>query len=251
MRNGLTIVIVVSVVHASHIVAQAPLAFDAVSIKPNTSREQCGASRAMPGRYQGTNVTLMRLIGLAYRPIQEFEGGPDWIRADRFDVDATAGGPATPDQMQAMLRTMLAERFALQVRQETRQRPVYALTLARTDGRLGDQLEPSDASCPDGPGTCGVWMADDSLSSRGITMARLARELSFVGRKVIDRTALAGAFDVNLQWAPDTPAAAPATGSDLPAIVTALQEQLGLKLEPTMGPVDVVVILGAERPTAN
>ena len=82
-------------------------------------------------------------------------------------------------------------------------------------------------------------------------MARLAQELSFVGRKVIDRTGLDGAFEVNVQWTPDSQTATPTAGGELPTIFTALQEQLGLKLEPTIGPVDVVVIVRAEKPTAN
>ena len=230
--------------------AQAPTAFDAVSIKMNTSGEPGGTRRAQPGRYQGINITLMRLIGLAYRPIQEFEGGPDWIRTERFDIEAKAEGTPTQEQMLAMLRGMLADRFALQVRQETRERPVYALTLARRDGKLGAQLKSTDVQCAGGPGTCGVKMADSALTSASITMARLAQELSFVGRKVIDRTGLSGAFDVNLQWMPDSPGAPPTNG-DLPSIFTALQEQLGLKLDPTTGPVDVLVIVRAERPTSN
>lgn len=241
---------VASLVLAADMSSQGPMTFDAVSIKPNTSGEQGGTSRAQPGRYQGVNVTLMRLVRLAYRPIQEFEGGPDWINTEHFDVEAKAEGTPTQEQMLTMLRAMLADRFALQVRQDTRESPVYALTLARRDGKLGAQLKPADAPCPNGAGTCGVQLGDGVLTSKSITMTRLAGELSFVGRKVIDRTGLAGAFDVNVQWMPDAPGGAPTDGN-LPSTFTALQEQLGLKLEPTTGPVDVLVIVRAERPRAN
>jgi len=241
-----SLTIVVSTAHA-----QSDATFDAVSIKPNTSGEVGGASRAQPGRYQGVNVTLMRLIGLAYRPIQEFEGGPDWIRTDRFDVDAKAEGTPSQDQMLRMLRTMLADRFKLVVRAEKRQRPVYALTMARRDRTLGPQLRASEAMCPGGPGTCGVRMGDGILTATSITMTRLASELSFVGRQVMDRTELPGAFEVNLQWTPEAAGAgAPAT-DNLPSIFTAMQEQLGLKLEPATGPIDVLVIERAEKPSAN
>lgn len=249
-RMALTVL--ATLAFAADIGAQAPMRFDVVSIKPNTSGEQGGTSRTQPGRYQGVNVTLMRLIRLAYRPIQEFEGGPDWINTEHFDIEAKTEGTPTQEQMLTMLRTMLAHRFALEARQDIRERPVYALTLARRDGRLGAQLtRADDAPCPGGPGTCGVRMGDGTLNSRSITMARLAQELSFVGRKVIDRTGLDGAFDVNLQWTSDAPGAAPGTDGNRPSIFTALQEQLGLKLEPTTGPVDVVVIVGAQRPTEN
>ena len=250
MKHTIVLVVSAQLVVASFGWAQSAPTFDAVSIKPNRSGDVGGTSRVQPGRYQGVNVTLMRLIRLAYRPIQEFEGGPDWINTGHFDVDAKAEGTPSPEQMLAMLRTMLADRFALQVRQETRERPVYALTRAGRDGTLGAHLRPSDAPCPGGPGTCGVRMGDDTLTSRGITMARLAQELSFVGRTVVDRTGLTGAFEVNLQWTPDSPAGA-ATDGHLPSIFTAMHEQLGLKLEPARGPVDVLVIVRAEKPTEN
>jgi len=95
-----------------------------------------------------------------------------------------------------------------------------------------------------------VRIGDGTLSSRGITIARLAQELSFVGRKVINRTGLTGAFEVNLQWTPDSPGGAPTDGNP-PSIFTAMHEQLGLKLEPGRGPVDVLVIVRAEKPTEN
>lgn len=223
--------------------------FDVVSIKPNTSGEAGGSSRAQPGRYQGVNVTLMRVIGLAYRPIQEFEGGPDWIRTDRFDIEAKADGTPTQEQMLRMLRALLADRFGLVARPEARPKPVYALVLARRDGQLGPGLRASDAACQSGPGTCPVRMQDGALTSMGLTMPRLASELSFVGRPVVDRTGLTGAFEVDLRWSPE---AEPGGATpDAPSIFTAVQEQLGLKLEPSTGPVDVLVIDRAMKPAAN
>jgi len=230
--------------------AQSFEAFDVVSIKPNTSGETGGSNRAQPGRYVGINVTVMRLVGIAYRPIQEFEGGPDWLRTERFDIDARADGTPNQQQMQTMLRALLADRFHLVARVEQRQRPIYALTMARRDRRPGPQLRASTAECAGGPGTCGVRMLDGALTSQSITMARLAAELSFVGRPVVDRTELPGAFELDLTWTPD-PVGAGAPIDGPPSIFTATQEQLGLKLEPAMGPVDVVVIESAQRPAAN
>jgi len=230
--------------------AQSFEAFDVVSIKPNMSGEVGGSNRAQPGRYVAINIPLMRLIALAYRPIQEFQGGPDWIRIERFDIEAKVDGTPNQQQMQAMLRALLADRFHLVARIEQQQRPVYALTLARRDRRLGPQMRPSTAACADGPGTCGVRMLDGALASQSITMSRLAAELSFVGRRVVDRSELAGAFEIDLKWTPDTADAGPAVDG-LPSIFTAMQEQLGLKLEPSTGPVDVLVIEGVQRPPAN
>jgi len=256
MRNrGITALVMLALVamQADRIAAQETpaLSFDAVSIKPNTSGEFGGTSRTQPGRYQGVNVTLIRLISLAYRPVQDFEGGPEWIKTERFDVDARAEGTPNQEQMLRMLRAMLIDRFKLAVRTDVRQRPVYALTLARRDRTPGPQLRPSDAPCPGGPGTCGVRVESGVLTSKGITLARLASELSFVGRHVIDRTDLPGAFEVDLKWTPEAGGAAPTSPDDLPSIFTAIQEQLGLKLEPATGPVEVLVIERAEKPSAN
>ena len=120
--------------------AQAPqrtLTFDVTSVKSNTSGEQGGSSRGQPGRYVGVNVTLRRVMGLAYLPVQEIIGGPDWINTERFDIEGKAEGTPNQEQMREMLRSLLADRFKLVVHRETRQMPAYALTLARTDGTLG------------------------------------------------------------------------------------------------------------------
>ena len=240
-----------------------PLAFEVVSVKPNSSGEPGGTSRAQPGRYQGINVTLRRVIALAYRPVQEFVGGPDWIAAARFDIEARTDATATPDQMLEMLRTLLADRFKLVVHRESRSLPVYALTLDRRDGRLGKQLRQSSADCASRgaaqppPATseqqprCGFRLGNGALSGVGATMTQLAAEMSFVGRQVVDRTGLTGLFDIDLEWTPD-PAGATAPPPDAgPSIFTAVQEQLGLKLEPATAPIDVIVIDSAEPPQPN
>jgi uncharacterized protein (TIGR03435 family) len=137
---------------------------------------------------------------------------------------------------------------------------VYALTLARRDGRLGPRMRRAETECAPAGSTppssqgperrCGFKLGNGALSGQGTTMARLAGELSFVGRQVIDRTALTGAFDIDLEWTPESPGAAlsPDAGA---SIFTALQEQLGLKLEPSTAPLEIIVIDSAERPSEN
>ena len=251
--------------------ADAPLAapaFDAISIKPNHSGEPGGSSRAQPGRYVGVNVTLMRLVRLAYRPTEEFDGGPDWKDRDHFDVEAVATGNPGPPQMLAMLRMLLADRFKLVAHTETRSLPVYELALARPDGRLGPSLAGVAPACPppgppspQAPGAsqagsqpirCGFRQLDGVLSGTG-TLTNLASELSIAGRRVVDRSGLEGVFSIELRWSPDssTAPAAPAAPDAPPAIFTALREQLGLKLQPATAAVEVVVIDRAERPTEN
>ena len=243
-----------------------PAAFDAVSIKPNRSGQQGGTSRAQPGRYLGVNVTLMRLVRLAYRPIEEFDGGPEWKDRDHFDVEAVAGAAVTAPQMAAMLQAMLADRFKLRVHTETRPLPVYELSLARADSRVGPGLARVAESCPP-PGApsapppaggapagtpppirCGFTLQDGVLKGTG-TLASIASELVVAGRRVVDRTGLAGVYSIDLKWTTDAAAGQPADAP--PEIFTALPEQLGLRLKAATAPTQVLVIDSAERPEAD
>jgi len=237
------------------LLAQTPqrLTFDVTSVKPNTSGQQGGSSKAEPGRYVGVNVTLRRVIGLAYRPVQEFAGGPDWINSDRFDIEGKADGTPNQEQMLEMLRSLLADRFKLVVHRESRPMPAYALVIARADGRTGPQLH-STRPCADPGVKCGGFsVGNGSLRGTAVTMTQLAAELPSAteGRHVIDRTGLGGLFDVTLTWNADAlrPDSAPA--DDAASIFAAIQEQLGLKLEPITAPINVIVIDSAERPTGN
>jgi uncharacterized protein (TIGR03435 family) len=241
---------------------QRPLAFDVTSVTPNTSGAQGGSSRVWPGRYVGVNVTLRRVMGLAYLPVQEFVGGPGWINTERFDIEGKAEGTPTQEQMREMLRSLLADRFTLVVHRETRPMPAYALTLARADGRLGPELrraapctaEPAAVpqSSP-GPRCGGFAIGNGSMKGTGVTMTQLAVELPSTteGRYVVDRTGLSGSFDVSLTWSADAlgPDAPPADSAA--SIFAAIQEQLGLKLESITAPIEVIVVDKAERPSGN
>ena len=265
------------VVSFSGLLAQAPerpMVFDVTSVKPNTSGEQGGSSSGRQGRYVGVNVTLRRVMGLAYRPVQEFVGGPDWINTDRFDIEGTSEGAPSQPQMFEMLRALLADRFKLAVHRETRPMPAYALVVARPDGKTGPQLraaEPCTAPPPTpdarlaaGPAPpkpeakegrrCGGFnVGAGALTGTGVTMTQLAAELPSTteGRYVIDRTGLAGTFDITLTWNADALRPDAATPENAPSIFVAIQEQLGLKLEPITAPIEVIVIDHAERPTSN
>jgi uncharacterized protein (TIGR03435 family) len=242
---------------------QRPLAFDVTSVKPNTSGEQGGSSSARPGFYRGVNVTLRRVVGLAYRPVQEIVGGPAWINTERFDIEGRVNGSPTQPETLEMLRSLLADRFNLVVHREARPMPAFALVLARADGRLGPQLRRTDPclASPPGPDTrpstrprCGGFSIDDgSLTGTGVTMTQLAAELPSAteGRHVVDRTGLGGAFDVSVTW--NANALNPTTEpvNTAPSIFAALQEQLGLRLEPITAPIDVIVIDRADRPAAD
>lgn len=268
---------IVGVLGIAQVMAQAPASadgrptFDVTSVKRNTSGEQGGRSGYQPGgRYSGTNVTVRRVIGLAYLPLQGFQiiGGPNWINSDRFDIEAKAEGNPSSDQLRLMLRALLADRFKLVTHREMRELPAYALVLARTDGTMGAQLRRSEVDCsaqrgnappptPQGARSntgqapsCGFFVGVSSLAGKGTTMERFAAELSLVGRPVLNRTGLSGSFDVDLKWAPDAGAGAPSSDSGA-SIFTALQEQLGLKLEAIKTPMEVLVIDSVEQPTPD
>jgi uncharacterized protein (TIGR03435 family) len=250
--------------------AQAP-SFEVASIKLNKTNDPQSVPPIQPGRLTLTNRTLRSLVQFAYAPIEQPQivGGADWADRDRFDITAKMEGTAAPGRANAEaarlgLRTLLAERFHLKLRRESRELPVYALVVARADGRLGVGLRPRpDLNCagfvpkpglPDLKGNaplCGYMRGGQgTLTYRGVTLALLAGSLTSgrVDRVVIDQTQLSGPFDIDLTWAVETD---PNASPDAPSIFTALQEQLGLKLEPTRAPVEVLVIEDAQRPTPD
>jgi uncharacterized protein (TIGR03435 family) len=263
--------------------AQSPRpAFEAASVKANTSGSGLVRMSMLPGRLSAVNVTLRMLVRNAYGlPDFRISGGPNWMDADRFDVEGKAVGTPTFDQIRAMTQTLLQDRFALRTHNETRELPIYVLMLARRDGKLGDQLKRSGAEClpmipppgappppppPPGPAPpggrpqCGSMLGNGNLSGRKLTIERLVATLSqYVNRAIVDQTNLAGEFDIDLRWQPDLVPGGPAGGfgppppidPNAPSLFTALQEQLGLKLESQRGPVDVLVIDGAGKPSAD
>ena len=242
--------------------------FEVVSVKPNTSGSRASSSRSMPGgAFTATNITLRLLILQAYR-IKGFQltGGPDWLDSARFDIAARAPENTRQDELSPMLRALLAERFKLVAHTETKDQPVYALVMARSDGRLGPKLKPSTLDCsvppePGQPNPCGMNTNTTNtlgaMKATGRTLGDLAAALGnfIVNRMVVERTGLAGAYDFELSWMTDNLQSAtnPAGAdiSDAPSVFTAVQEQLGLKLESQRGPVEFLVIDNVERPSEN
>jgi uncharacterized protein (TIGR03435 family) len=231
-------------------------------------------------RFNAINMTLRQLVGLVYpaegskqfRHESQLVGGPGWFSSARFDIigkvegfqgdtnqpgfTASAAQREAVERVRQMVRRLLAERFKLKVHHETRQLPIYSLVMAKENRSLGGDLRPSSRNCeeewktqgkPDaGNLACGYIQGGPPGTIRGhaVELGPFARDLhDWTGRPVVDRTGLTGRFDFTLTWAPEG-----STDTDAPSIFTALQEQLGLKLEPTTGPVDVLVIDSVERP---
>jgi uncharacterized protein (TIGR03435 family) len=258
----------------SSVSAQAPPAFEVASIRRNAAANQQGGGLAGPqpgGRFIAIGATLRRLVAGAYDDMQ-IVGGPSWLDSDRFDINARASGEVPPTDMKQMLRALLADRFKLVVHTESREQPIYVLSPARSDRKLGPKLRESDAGCakearnfvptgPGGPPACGDFrMGARSLIARGMVMPTFAQLMrARVGRHVVDRTGLQGTYDIEIEWSSDLglqqapPGSAGATEltPEGLSLFTALQEQLGLRLQPDRGTVDVIVIDSAEPPTPN
>jgi uncharacterized protein (TIGR03435 family) len=241
------------------------------------------------GRFTVTGMPLGSLVTMAYG-IQRFQliGGPGWINFDRFDINAVAEDvpiqptpPGTPNRMQLLLRSLLKDRFALVVHNETRELPVSYLVMAREDRRPGERLRPSTVDCraliaartkegaaafqPTKPGDapqCGMMGGFGRIMAGSVAMSNFASMLAgILNRPVYDRTNLTGNFDIQLEYTPDQMPQIPPGATlppgltmplpDGPSLNTALVEQLGLKLDATRGPVDVLVIDSAEQPTPD
>jgi uncharacterized protein (TIGR03435 family) len=254
--------------------------FEVASIKPAAPDARGMYIRTAPGgRVNVTNMTLKEMIVLSYR-IQPFQisGGPAWLDSVHYDISAKPENAPKPGEVPLMLQALLADRFQLVVRRETKEMPVYALVLARKDGKLGPKLieakeggcetpDPTKPPTPREPGAapphfCGQqMMSPRSLTTVASPIANIIPMLArMLGRTVVDKTGLTGKYDVNVEWAPDEAQMAamsldgpkpPPDAASGPSIFTALQEQLGLKLESQKGPVEMFVVEKAEKPTEN
>ena len=218
------------------------------------------------GRFQATNFPLKALIAFAYGALgSQISGAPDWTNSERFDVDARATDVnATREQYQQMLQSLLVERFKLQIHRETRELPSYELVLAKASSRL----KAADPKGCDPTGQTGVacgafYTGQASLDGRSMSMAQFCNALAIVlGRPVADHTGLNGRFDIHLEFDPEgvnlgkgvsglTTDLDKADGTR-PSVFSALQQQLGLKLESHKEPAGVLVIDRLERlPTEN
>ena len=269
---------------------QRVLAFDVASVKPNQSRTCDRDGSFAGGRFVMTCATIHELMIVAFpradgraRFDSEFAAGPSWINADRFDVIAkvpegqgirtdsgqsavsTAADASGINRMKAMLRALLADRFKLATHSERRELPVYELHMDRNDRTIGPQLKKVDVDCVSlrgrgrpGGQLCGGFrtIGPGHIVAGAVTLSQLAQFLEMgVSRNVIDRTWLQGTFDLELQYAPDRVEPrgreAPANDPTGLSIFTAVREQLGLKLESTKAPMDVLVIDHVERPSPD
>jgi uncharacterized protein (TIGR03435 family) len=231
--------------------------FEAASIRPNTSGETRVRFEMPPGRLNAVNVPIRFAIRQAYRvPEARVVGGPAWLDKERFDILATAPGVTGGDAIRERLRTLLKDRFGLAIRMETREMPVYALTVARKDGRLEKGLRVSSTDCTGksssmvgGRVECGILVSEGpgsaSLRGGGTTIANIARFLGeFLDRPLNDHTGLTGVFDFELHF---TTVLSPGA-NDIPDIFVAVPEQMGLKLDAREERAEVWIIDSISQP---
>jgi len=260
--------------------APALLTFDVASIKP-TAPETRGTSLQFqpPNGLRVSNAPLLMLITFAY-DVREFQvtGGPGWVGSDRFDLlakaERAAGGDDIPTdfrkmsdaqreakakEMRERVRALLTDRFQLKVHKETKEGSVYALVVAKNGSKLQEGKESAD-------GQQGMRSNRGELTGMLASIPMVVNFLSGqLGRPVIDKTDLKGKYDFKMKWVPDMGSGGgpmepknpgggegpPASTPDGPTLFTALQEQLGLKLESQKGPIEMIVIDRVEKPSEN
>ena len=283
VRRGMLLIAVGWVAFAASVFGQGvatdakPLAYDVVSVKPNKSGPGMTRIMNMPDRFSMTNMGLKQLIQNAYglKMPEMISGLPGWADSAKFDVEAKmdaetiAALKAMPkeqadEQRRQMMQAALADRFKLKEHRETKEFPIYSLVIAKGGFKL-KEADPNNTYAngikgPNGPAGAGMMMVGrGELTGQGFEMPGFANLLSTqVHRLVVDNTGLKGKYDFTLQWTPDEmegghPAgdgSAVATNTG-PTIYTALQEQLGLRLDPTKGPVNTVVVDHVEMPSDN
>jgi uncharacterized protein (TIGR03435 family) len=240
--------------------AQSPK-FDVASLKPTQSPGPSSVVRPSPSgdRYVGTNASLRLMIQVAYRlKAEQVVGGPDWVATDTWDLNAKTDKPSTTDDLRLMLQDLLAERFHLKLRRDTKELPAYILSVDKSGPKL----------IPHQPAHGGDQWIDQpqqpflhiKLSARFSTMDYFAFRLSqLLDRPVVDRTDLKGGFDFELTYTrdlpPNIPPGARLNGEPIdtsgPTVFGALRQQLGLKLEAQKAPVEIRVIEQVEKPTEN
>ena len=221
--------------------AQPTPAFDVAAVKPSQPGTP-GGSSLDPGRLTVRGQALRGLILSAYSvPFWRVTGGPEWLNTDGYEITATFPPNTPQDQVKLMLQNLLADRFKLTIHREMKDSSVYALVVAK-DGPKFREAPDSKFAAKTGRGHLEIHHADMLLLTRNLP-------LDAVDRPIVDMTGLKGFFDLTLDWTPDT--ARPSPNDTGPSIFTALQEQLGLKLEPRKLPVEFIVIDHVERPSEN
>jgi len=217
--------------------------FEVVSVKPGDPSTHGQMVRRPPGRYEAHNLTLLSLVLGAYNiNATQLIGGPNWLTSVGWDIEGTFPAASTDEQTRQMMQSMLADRFGLVAHRETRSLPIYSLVVSKQGSKLKKATDP----------TGGMSAGPRMIRYSSVSMTELAGQLSsYLERQVIDDTGLTGLYVIDLRFAPVETSASSGAAESGPTLFTALQEQAGLQLVSTRGPVEVLVIDKAEKPSAN
>jgi uncharacterized protein (TIGR03435 family) len=239
-----TLLLILAAVLSSAQTRVVPKTFDVISIKPNHTGSEAHRATTLPGGvFTATNVTLKLLISRAFGVADaQIQGGPGWAGSDEYDVEARANTmiEMTREEARPALQAMLAVRFVLKFHRETKQGQIYSLTIAKGGPKLKEHT---------GEGRTGISASTGGgkveIQGTNAPMARLAEYLSSqAGRPVVDHTGLTGQYDFVVAWTSDDANAGT-------SVFSALQEQLGLKVESAKGPIENIVVDGARKPSGN
>ncbi len=222
-----------------------PPSFEVVSVKPNNSGSGRSSESTGPGLLTATNITINSLIQQAFG-VRAFQisGGPGWLTSENYDIAAKTGTSKDLSELELRpyIQALLADRFRFRYHRETKEMQVYSLVVARGGAKL-----PVDSGEGDATTNVTNGAGKSTVQSTRSSMAHLASLLGArLDRVVNDNTGLTEKYRIQLEWAPN-----PAPESAEPSLFTALQEQLGLRLEATKGPVEIIVIDGVEKPSEN
>ena len=230
--------------------------FEVASIKRNLSGSTDDRMNVFPGgRLVAGNIPILTLIRNVYRvQYSQLAGGPEWLATERWDILAAGASAANMQEMLERIKALLHDRFKLALHTEMRDASHYALVMARGDRRLGPLLHQDPTDCavlPPGDAGCAATRAGGALRMSGATLRDVAFSLSrMLDRPVVDETRLPGAYRFELTWDPNSGSVSRAA-DDRASLFTALQEQLGLRLDSRKGPVEFLVIDSAERPVED
>ena len=232
--------------------APSPLAFEVASIKPSEPGATGGGIRPLLGgrTYIARNVPVRLMIKLMYKITDsQISGGPDWMNAALFDIEARAPRASNIDDLHEMFKNLLAERFGLRFHNETRELPLFALTVDKSGSRMKISESNKEFEIPIQP------VARGKITGERVPMPYFAWFLSQqLNQPVVDKTGLDRFYDFQLEWRPEAPVGVDAPSgdtSDAPDFFTALRQELGLKLEKQKGPVQVMMIDHLDKPSAN
>jgi len=269
----LWVTLAVSVAH-SQVAVPTDVSFEVVSIKRNTSTTASRGRLEPGGRYAAVSVPVFQIVRQAYDVLETQVGPvPDWVRSERYDILAKAPeGVELARDLRPLLQSLLKARFQFESHHERRELAVYELIVARADRRLGRDLQESAADCTANPPVlpaqrdadeppCAQYGTIGRRIMRGFPLSRFAQMLAGeAGRVVFDKTGLTGTWNVQLEYTPDRMPPLPDGGlppgislpaPDAPNLFTAIEEQLGLKLVPARGIVDMLIVERIERPTED